>query len=76
MPLRLEGMAKHRAQRVFVFDQQDGRCGEPGTLAKPARRHAGAARFFFDSGDGLGAIDNGFLETVELGDDFSPVGRR
>src|SRR5262249_56927708 len=37
-----------------------------GASAQPAGRNAGAARFFFEVGDGLLAVDDGLLEAREL----------
>ena len=47
VPLRLERMAQHRAQRVSVFDEQDrivGRCGAARSPALAAGRHRGGQR--------------------------------
>ena len=75
VPLRLERVAQHRPQRVLVLDEEDGRIGRSvGPLAQPARRHAGAARFFFEVGDGLLRVDDRVLEPVELGEGLLAIG--
>ena len=53
--LRFERVAQHRAQRVFVLDEQDGRIGRDGRARspQPAGRNAGTARLFFEVGDRL-----------------------
>ena len=58
VPLRLERVAQHRAQRVLVLDQQNRRSRRARARAspQPAGRDASLARFFVEIGEGLLAV--------------------
>ena len=70
--LRLERELQHRAQRVFVFDEEDR--GRSRARTQPAGGHAGATGFVLDRRNRLGLLVEFLLDPFELGERRLAIG--
>ena len=70
VPLALDRQLEHRAKRVFVFDEENGRTARERrrASAEPAGRDTGAARLVLDIGNGLGLLRDVGLDAILFGD--------